>query len=162
MCIVKIQHCSLLDLTSVVLSGPLLWFCRKRQPSLASLWTISSLVRSSLSCRMHMLLCCSVGDTEKMYLRPQSHDIASLPITGSPPHKKARLWAHSSIEKWSEQLQNSCLYSVSVLVLVGVCLGQLYSKEAHTHKISSAGLQKSLCAWLYWKTDSLSVSLPCL
>lgn len=108
----------LLYLTSDALSGPLLWFCRKRQPSLASLWTISSLDRSSLSCRMHMLLCCSVGDTENMYLRPQSHDIASSQWQADHYAKKLGLFCPCAQNKrrWAAQRSISVWMFLYVLI----------------------------------------------
>ncbi len=41
--------------------------------------------------------------------------------------------------------------------------GQLSSREAHSDKTSSVGLQVSLCVWLFWEwmTYSLSLSFPC-
>lgn len=139
-------------LTSLVLSGPLLWFCRKRQPSLASLWTISSLDRSSLSCRMHLFPCCSPGDTENMYLRPQSHDIADwLLAAGFPPGTTAEvlnMGLHNSIKmpNRGDQLKNECRLYVRVVSFCHHSLSRfqlLYTSVKSTG--ASVELQVSLC-----------------
>lgn len=62
-----------LHLTSAGLSVALSGLCKRRHPSLASLWTISNRLISSLSRVPAPGPCCSAGDTENTYLRPQSH-----------------------------------------------------------------------------------------
>lgn len=64
-----------------------------------------------------MLPCCSAGDTENMYLRPQSHDIASSLITACPLGKKVGLLLvsphyYSTKIGGGEQLKNKVLYGV--------------------------------------------------
>lgn len=165
------QGVCVLYLTSLVFSRPLLWFCRKRQPSFASLWTISSLDRSSLSWRMHMLPCCSAGGTENMYLKPQSHDIA-----WSTANRLLWVSSHCSRKKCKRrwELKKSVSNGVCFCVCCPVKLERplslqpksqspnapVSSAETHAKKSCSVWIQVSLCAriQLEWMTDSLSSS----
>lgn len=89
-----------LHLTSAGLSVALSGLCRRRHPSLASLWTISSRLISSLSRVATPGPCCSAGDTENTYLRPQSHAMR-------PQHARAV----SCQSHWEFDSTSRCLYS---------------------------------------------------
>lgn len=89
-----------LHLTSVGFSVALSGLCRRRHPSLASLWTISNRLISSLS---HVTVpgpCCSAGDTENTYLRPQSHAM-----------RLQHTRTGSSQSHWEFDSPSRCIYS---------------------------------------------------
>ncbi len=90
----------ILHLTSAGLSVALSGLCRRRHPSLASLWTISNRLISSLSRVAAPGPCCSAGDTENIYLRPQSHAMRLQ-------HRRAA----SSQSHWEFDSPSRCLYS---------------------------------------------------
>lgn len=94
-----------LHLTSAGLSVALSGLCKRRHPSLASLWTISNRLISSLSRVPAPGPCCSAGDTENTYLRPQSHAMRLQ-------HRQAvRSQSHWEFDRPSHCFLQLCLYS---------------------------------------------------